>query len=136
MRRSREYAHGVGGKGYPRRPLSAAYPQKTDAVLQRRGAPPGWIRCGSIESAGTTVIHVLKTHRDAFVAVKLGIKRFEFRKDDRGYAVGDELRLREWDQDERDYTGREVTVSVSYLLRDRFGMPPGYVCMSIEPVRA
>lgn len=40
--------------------------------------------------------HELKTWPDPFAAIVSGRKRFEYRRDDRGYAIGDSLRLREW----------------------------------------
>lgn len=39
----------------------------------------------------------LKTRSDAFRALLDGSKRFEYRRDDRGYQVGDILVLREWE---------------------------------------
>jgi hypothetical protein len=86
------------------------------------------------------MIHELKTHSDPFYAVLIGTKRFEFRHDDRTprFEVGDGLRLREWtgvaEWAGDPYTGRELLVRVTYLLRGpAFGIPAGYVCMSIEP---
>lgn len=45
--------------------------------------------------------HILKTHPDPFAAVLSGEKRHEIRVDDRGFAVGDVLELREWVPHER-----------------------------------
>jgi hypothetical protein len=42
-------------------------------------------------------LHTLKTWPDQFTAVADGSKTFEVRYDDRGFAVGDLLRLAEWD---------------------------------------
>ena len=93
-------------------------------------------------------VHELKTWPEPFQAMADGLKRFEWRRDDRGYAVGDLLRLREWDPapDEllsygagyrpTGYTGRELRFRVTYLLAGRFGVPDDYVCMSVEPVPA
>ena len=54
-----------------------------------------------------------------------GRKRFELRKDDDDIQIGDILILREWNGD---YTGRSVTVVVSYVLRDapNLGLEQGY----------
>ena len=87
------------------------------------------------------MIHELKTHPDPFYAVLIGTKRFEFRRDDRPFQVGDVLILREWSPGEHawghdlPYTGRFVRARVTYLIRgpSEFGIPAGYVCMSIEP---
>ncbi len=67
------------------------------------------------------------------------MKSFEFRRDDRvpAYAVGDTLRLREYDGGRfgttHDYTGREVLRSVTYVARGGV-VPDGYCIMSIVPV--
>lgn len=47
--------------------------------------------------------HDLKVHPQYFAALANGSKPFEARKDDRGYAVGDTLRLHEWDPDVYDW---------------------------------
>lgn len=82
--------------------------------------------------------HELKTFPHPFAAVVKGTKMFEFRCDDRtpGFRVGDRLVLREFHKDDGPpgaYTGRSLTVVVTYLLRGPdFGIPEGFVCMSIE----
>ena len=45
-----------------------------------------------------------------------GIKRFELRKNDRDYQVGDSVTLREWNGEE--YTGNEITVGIKCILKD------------------
>lgn len=67
-----------------------------------------------------------------FEAVADGTKKFELRKDDDGVKVGDCLRLCEFTCGK--YTGREVTVDVTYTLRDaeEYGLMPGYVIIGIE----
>jgi hypothetical protein len=63
-----------------------------------------------------------------------GRKRFEVRKDDRTFEVGDTLVLREWDDiaTER-YTGRQVRVQVTYLMPGgQFGVMHGYVVLGVE----
>ena len=77
-------------------------------------------------------LHELKTVQAPFVAVLEGKKRFEFRRDDRGFAVGDLLLLREWDGEDGDYSGRVILASVSYIARGEFGVPSGFCVMSIE----
>ena len=62
-------------------------------------------------------VHELKTWPGQFRDVAAGRKTFEVRRDDRGFAVGDRLVLREWDLPEERYTGRQLTVRVSHLLR-------------------
>lgn len=45
-------------------------------------------------------IHELKILPEYFDAVISGRKRFEIRKNDRDYKVGDQLILKEWSQDD------------------------------------
>lgn len=89
----------------------------------------------------------LKCWPEPFAAMLDGRKNFEFRRDDRGFAVGDELILQEWDPAGRsmssgvlghhvtggDYTGRAKRALVTYILRGQFGMPDGYVVMGLRP---
>lgn len=85
--------------------------------------------------------HKLKTWPNHFAAVRDGRKRFEWRRDDRGFEVGDVLVLQEWDPTKRLYVFSEfavgrinsVRVRVTYILRGGFDIPHGYVVMSIDP---
>lgn len=80
--------------------------------------------------------HELKTWKKYFAAIFQHQKDFEVRKDDRNYQVGDELLLKEWDEDKNEYTGREILVYVSYILYGgQFGIEIGYVVMSIKSYR-
>lgn len=98
--------------------------------------------------------HEMKAWPQPFLAVASGAKRFEYRADDRTprFAVGDSLKLREFEPCERcagagrfagharqeccpaphgDYTGHFVTASVTYVLRNAFGVPDGWAVLSI-----
>lgn len=78
-------------------------------------------------------LHELKTWTGPFKDIKAGRKTFEYRRDDRGYEAGDDLLLREWAEDSG-YSGEELLVSVPHLIRGPdFGIPAGFVCMSIKP---
>lgn len=75
--------------------------------------------------------HELKTYPKYFENVISGRKKFEVRKNDRNFCVGDMLILKEWDN--IIYSGREVKTEVIYMLDDKFiGIQPGYVVMGIE----
>lgn len=74
----------------------------------------------------------LKTDPEPFSELLSGRKTFEWRKDDRGFRVGDVLCLREH---EDDYTGRSVVARVTYLLKERYGVPEGYCVMALETVK-
>lgn len=89
--------------------------------------------------------HELKCWPDFFAHVLSGDKKFEVRKDDRGFSVGDILRIREWDDRPgiENYTGREVHKRVTYLMSGAFpagihplaGVACGWVVMSLGDVQ-
>lgn len=72
------------------------------------------------------MIHELKTLPEFFQAVVDRKKKFELRRDDRNFAVGDKLILKEFDR--TNFTGREVHASVAYKLVDcpQYGLRRGY----------
>jgi hypothetical protein len=88
--------------------------------------------------------HEFRCWPDPFEAVANGHKRFEWRRDDREPRVeaGDYLHLREWEPPPPSvplhlglYTGRSISTRVTYTLRGpAFGMPEGYVVMSLGEV--
>lgn len=57
-------------------------------------------------------------------------KMVEIRKDDRGYQAGDVLLLREWDPEQKVYTGQQVEVLVTHILRG-WSLREGWVALSI-----
>lgn len=81
-------------------------------------------------------VHVLKCHPGPFQAMKLGLKGFEFREDDRGYQVGDVLRLHEFDpMTEAGFTGDVIQRVVTYRLPGgAFGVPEGFCVLSVRPL--
>ena len=95
--------------------------------------------------------HILKCWPNSYDAIAAGVKCFEWRRDDRGYEVGDVLVLRKWDPGPSSsgygthgyvlapnpefrvlsqYT--EQRTRVTYILRGQFGVPQDYCVMSIE----
>ncbi len=76
-------------------------------------------------------IHVLKTWDPYFEALWDRTKTFEIRKDDRGYAIGDTLVLRETVMETGEYTGRVINAEVCFILRDERFVASGMVAMSI-----
>jgi hypothetical protein len=82
----------------------------------------------------TATTHELKSHSRFFEPVLNGTKKFELRRNDRGFKVGDFLRLREWNPVEESYTGREVSARVTHMTEDSHFVQPGIAALSIELV--
>ena len=77
--------------------------------------------------------HELKCWPAYFSAILAGTKTFEIRTNDRGFQVGDELLLKEWDPTTELYSGREIIVEVPYITTSCQAMPPSnFVVMSIK----
>ena len=80
--------------------------------------------------------HELKIYQEYYEDVILERKKFELRKNDRDFKVGDYLNLKEWFPDTESYSGRGVLVQVSYILQGAtafyFGLKEGYCIMGIE----
>jgi len=75
--------------------------------------------------------HELKAWPVYYQAVIDGVKRAELRQDDRGFAVGDVLILREYDPEAGEYTGRWAACQVTHRITDDGPwLAPGYVCLS------
>ena len=76
-------------------------------------------------------IHELKTWPEPFEAVYSGRKNFELRTNDRAFAVGDRLRLREYNPDNKQFTGREINREISYILEGGdWGLPSNLCVLS------
>lgn len=79
--------------------------------------------------------HELKTWPEYFTNVADGKKTFEIRENDRDFAVGDHLLLREWEPDTQLYSGRSCEVLVTHMMtasgRLCVQLPKGFCVMSI-----
>ena len=76
-------------------------------------------------------VHELKIHPDYFESVKSRSKLFECRFNDRDFKVNDILILKEFNTETQQYTGREISVLVIYMLENWIGLKEGYVIMSV-----
>ena len=78
--------------------------------------------------------HFLKTWPEPFNASLGGLKPFEVRMDDRGFAAGDTLCLQEWDPFSRSYTGRELLRRVTCIIHSAgpLALPDGLVVLGVE----
>lgn len=84
--------------------------------------------------ATATASHPLKTWPLFFEALLEGSKTFEVRRNDRGFEVGDNLRLLEWLPTTEEYTGRTLDREVTYILEgEAWGVAKGFVVMGLGP---
>ena len=77
-------------------------------------------------------LHKLKTWMPQFQHVVDELKLFDYRPDDRGFRVGDNILLEEWNQSKSIYTGRSVMVTITYKVANKFGIPNGYCILGIK----
>ncbi len=75
-------------------------------------------------------VHELKIWPEYFEGIITGVKKFEYRLNDRDYRVGDILHLREYLKETGTYSGREIMVFVTYILK----IENNYVIMSIKRI--
>ncbi|NSV01869.1 DUF3850 domain-containing protein [Enterococcus faecalis] len=80
------------------------------------------------EKMEEVTVHELKILPEYFSAIVSGEKRFEIRKNDRNYKVGDILRLMKYEDD--NFTG-DVHVSEITYITD-FAQQDGYVVLGIK----
>jgi hypothetical protein len=79
-------------------------------------------------------VHKRKIGSENFEAINRGNKTFELTLNDRDYQEADILLLQEWNED-TGFTGREITVVVTYLLSGGIlGLEEGYVIMSFQRI--
>lgn len=78
------------------------------------------------------MVHKLKTWPQYFQRVLDREKKFEVRKNDRDYQVGDILELQEYDPEFKEYSQRYICGRVTYILHGPdFGIEKGYCVMSL-----
>ncbi|EGO8857938.1 DUF3850 domain-containing protein [Enterococcus faecalis] len=85
-----------------------------------------WLDGYEVEKEPT--IHELKILPEYFEAVVSGDKCFEIRKNDRGYKVGDILRLNEYEDGK--YTGNFHVAEITYITD--YAQQDGYVVLGIK----
>ncbi len=76
------------------------------------------------------ITHNLKIHPRPFAEARAGLKRYEVRRDDRDFQVGDLVRLQEWDP-ARGYTGEELLPQAIGCITRGYGLLDGYVVLGL-----
>ena len=85
-------------------------------------------------SGRPAMTHILKTWPSFFKAIRSGAKKFEIRKNDRDFRLGDHLLLREYDPEAKKYTHWKMLVYVTYIMHGPAfgGLAEGWCIMGIE----
>lgn len=78
-------------------------------------------------------VHYLKIKPEYYKDVECGLKKFELRKNDRDFQVGDILMLIKLD-DKGNETDQVTRVKVNYILKDcpQYGLKDGYAILGID----
>ena len=101
----------------------------TKKKLQERADREKMEKLPSEQKAGHK-IHDIKIAAFYYDDVTSGRKRFELRKNDRGYKVGDGLRMLEFEDGK--HTGRTIDADIVYMLEDYTGLEEGYCILGID----
>lgn len=92
----------------------------------------------ALQEAFSGTVHELKSWPENFAATVAGLKPYETRLDNRGFEVGDRLKLREWipvGSNQGAYTGRELLLAVTRIAPNDYGLRDGWVTMTVKPAR-
>lgn len=76
--------------------------------------------------------HEIKCWTEKFARVQSGQKRFEIRKNDRDYQVGDILVIREFNQPRGEYCDYSAPIRAKVVYIDSFEQKDGYVVLGIQ----
>ena len=84
-------------------------------------------------------VHSIKCLPIYYQALISNRKRFEVRKNDRNFQLGDLLHIQEYFPEKKEYSGRSCLVRVDYILKglgpsNIIPLPEDYVIMSISRV--
>ena len=97
--------------------------------MRKNGLKKSEKQLGSKTERKRHEIKIATTYYDDVVS---GRKRFELRKNDRGYKVGDTLKMLEFKDGK--FTGRTIDADIIYMLEDYTGLQEGYCILSIAIV--
>lgn len=80
-------------------------------------------------------VHRLKTEISLFKEMKIGIKQFDVRKNDRDFEVGDTLILEEFDPNIGEYKPGWIPKLVTYKLDDPRFVKEGFVILGLLDIK-
>jgi hypothetical protein len=82
-------------------------------------------------------VHELKIWPEFFTEIQKGQKKFEVRRDDRKFEVGDLLHLKEWEPLTKKYSGRECCTEVEYKMHGgTWGIREDFCVLGIRKLAA
>jgi hypothetical protein len=80
-------------------------------------------------------IHELKLQQPYFAHVHCGLKDFEVRKNDRGFGVGDRLKLIEYSDEQELTEVRFIIKEIKYILEGgQYGIASDYVVLGLKDI--
>lgn len=77
------------------------------------------------------MIHDLKIWPEYFEAVRIGLKNFEIRKNDRGFQIGETLRLREYNPNTEEFSGKSIERVITYIVEGPPFMAEGWAVLGM-----
>ena len=83
-------------------------------------------------TSNLNTVHELKIAPEYFEKVLSKEKTFECRYNDRNYQIGDILNLNEYQNQK--YTGRSISVEITYILENFEGLKENFVILSIKHI--
>ncbi|MFX1236323.1 MAG: ASCH/PUA domain-containing protein [Promethearchaeota archaeon] len=80
--------------------------------------------------------HKLKIWPEFFNAVLDGTKKFEIRKNDRNFQVGDKIILKEWNPSAEKFTGRSLAKWINFIVPGgKFGINKDFCVIGLKSFR-
>lgn len=87
------------------------------------------------ETLNGHVVHRLKTINPFFTDLWKRKKKFEIRKNDRNYRIGDHVYLEEYDSINDKFSGRFICAQITYVLNQKQfsnGLQKGYIIFCFD----
>lgn len=78
--------------------------------------------------------HYKKLVQPFFDDVWNGKKKFELRKNDCDYQVGDKIVLKEYDPKHDEYIGKRISAHIIYVLENYVGLEKGYCILGLDRI--
>lgn len=118
--------------------IQGVYKTYTEARLEQKQIwkDLSYIKEYVVEENNMVKVHELKIVPEYFRAVKEGKKKFEIRKNDRNFKVGEYIDLREYSGD-KGYTGNRLCLKIVYMIESDWfpqGLKDGYCVLGIEVI--